>query len=83
MKKTNFLDPRSLTDEQLKPFFNEWNRRYQKIYREKNPEKVKKFIENHWKKKLMKEVMENGKEQENRVLARGPFGLFFEHRLYH
>jgi len=61
MKKNNFLDPKSLTDEELKPFFNEWNRRYQKIYREKNPEKVKKFIENHWKKKLLKEVMENEK----------------------
>lgn len=63
MKKINFLDPRSLTDEELKPFFNEWNRRYQKIYREKNPEKVKKFIENHWKKKLLKEVLNDGKEQ--------------------
>ena len=61
MKKKIILDPKSLSDDELKPFFNEWNRRYQKIYRKNNPEKVKKFMENHWKKKLLKEVVTDEK----------------------
>jgi len=46
------MDPKLLKDEELKPFYCEYMRRYMKEYNKKNPERSKKAMENYWRKKL-------------------------------
>jgi len=61
------LDPKILSDEEIRLCYNEWSKRYRK----NNPEKSREAIKKYWEKRILKEaaeaekkeVMENGKEQ--------------------
>lgn len=48
MQEKNFLDPRSLSDDELKIFNNEYQRRY----RIKNPDKAREALKRYWKKQI-------------------------------
>ena len=48
MQEKNLLDPKSLTDEELKIYVNEYQRRY----RLKNPDKAREALKRYWKKQI-------------------------------
>ena len=48
MQEKNLLDPKSLTDEDLKIYVNEYQRRY----RLKNPGKAREALKRYWKKQI-------------------------------
>ena len=48
MQEKNLLDPRSLSDDELKLCNNEYQRRY----RLKNPDKAREALKRYWKKQI-------------------------------
>ena len=48
MQEKNLLDPRSLSDDELKLCNNEYQRRY----RIKNPDKAREALKRYWKKQI-------------------------------
>jgi len=48
MQEKNLLDPKSLSDDELKIYNNEYQRRY----RIKNPDKAREALKRYWKKQI-------------------------------
>ena len=54
------LDPKILTDDEIRLCYNEWGRRYRK----NNPEKAREAIKKYWQKRILKEAAEAEKKGE-------------------
>ncbi len=48
MQEKNLLDPKTLSDDELKMYNNEYQRRY----RIKNPDKAREALKRYWKKQI-------------------------------
>ncbi len=50
---------KKLTDEQIKELARELQRDYLRLWRKKNPDKIKEYNQRYWRKKALEMVKEN------------------------
>lgn len=52
---------KELTDEQIQELARELQREYMRLWREKNPDKIKEYNKRYWRKKALEMLKENKK----------------------
>mgnify|MGYP000864639481 FL=1 len=50
---------KKLTDEQIKELARELQREYLRLWRKKNPDKIKEYNERYWRRRAIRELKEN------------------------
>ena len=51
---------KKLTDEQIKELARELQREYLRLWRKRNPEKIKEYNERYWRRRAIRELKEKG-----------------------